>query len=432
MDRGSRQDVPESAHFTVAEGTLTCDGVSLASLADRFGTPLFVYSAAAVEEAYRALDAAVPGPKLVAYAIKANANLALLRRLAALGCGADIVSEGELRRALAGGIPADRIIFSGVGKTTAELRAALEVGVRALHVESAPEVAAIEAVARDLGVVAPITLRINPDVDPKTHPYIATGLHDSKFGLEVDEARALLPTLLRTDALRLEGVSCHIGSQLPDTASMEDAVALLGAFAVECAEAGAPLRAIDAGGGWPIRYGDEDHAFPTWADFGEAIRRGLARSGADRLGLELLVEPGRALVGDAGVLLTRVTYVKEQAGKRFLIVDGAMTELIRPSLYDAYHAVVPVRARQGARAPADVVGPVCESADFFALDRDLPPFEAGDLIAVRGAGAYGMTMASNYNARPFAAEVLVEAGDARVVRRRQSLEDLLALERGLD
>ncbi len=426
MERGARSDVPASPHWTYHGGELTCDGVPLSRVAAEVGTPSFVYSAAAVDAAYDELDRAVPAPHLVAYAVKANGNLALLRRLAARGCGADIVSGGELVRALRAGVEPSRIVFSGVGKTDAELKQALEARIRAIHVESEAELDAVEVVARDLGVRAPITLRVNPDVDPETHPYIATGLHDTKFGLELDVARALLPRLVTSDRLVLEGVACHIGSQLGSAAPMEDATAILAAFAVECVKAGAPLRSIDPGGGWPIRYGDEDHAAPPWSAFGEAIRRGLGRGGAAGLGLELIVEPGRALVGDAGGLLTRVVFTKRQGEKRFVIVDAAMTELIRPALYDAYHAIMLARAPSGGSpsSPADVVGPVCETGDFFAVDRALPPVERGDLLLLRGAGAYGMSMASNYNSRPLAAEVLIEGGAARVIRRRQRLEDL--------
>lgn len=422
MERGRRTDTPKSAHWAYESGELTCDGVCLSALASEHGTPTFVYSAAAIDAAYDALEASVP-PSLVAYAIKANSNLSILRRLAARGCGADIVSGGELSRCLEVGMDPSKIVYSGVGKTDAELRMALEAGIRAVHVESIPEIDALEAIARDRGAPAPMTLRVNPDVDPNTHPYIATGLHDTKFGLELDAARGLLPRLMASPHLRLEGVACHIGSQLSSAEPMAEAVEILGRFALECVAAGATLRSLDAGGGWPIRYGDEDDAHPPWAAFGEAITTGLRRSGADALDLELIVEPGRALVGDAGGLLTRVVFVKEQAGRRFIIVDGAMTELIRPALYDAYHAVMPIRA-VAKEATADLVGPVCETGDFFAIARELPEVSRGDLVLLRGAGAYGMSMASQYNSRPIAAEVLVEEGQARPIRRRQTYADL--------
>ncbi|MCB9592041.1 MAG: diaminopimelate decarboxylase [Sandaracinaceae bacterium] len=423
MERGSRADVPPSPWWAHRDGALFCDAVSLESIAERFGTPTFVYAAGAIDAAYDALAAAVPQPCLIAYAIKANSNLAILERLGRRGCGADIVSGGELARCLEAGIDPGKIVFSGVGKTDAELVMALDASIRAIHVESVPEIDAIEAIARDRGAAAPITLRVNPDVDPQTHPYIATGLHDTKFGLELDVARGLLPRLLASEHLRLEGVACHVGSQLKSAEPMADATEILGRFAVECVAAGAQLRSIDAGGGWPIRYGDEELDYAPWAAFGAAITAGLRTSGADALGLELIVEPGRALVGDAGGLLTRVVFVKEQHGKRFVIVDAAMTELIRPALYDAYHAVVPVRATEPG-GPADLVGPVCETGDFFAVDRELPAVARGDLVLLRGAGAYGMSMASQYNSRPVAAEILVGGTDATVIRRRQTYADL--------
>jgi len=424
VERGTRADTPESPYWTYDGGVLHCDGVPLDQVADRFETPTFVYATRAIDEAYDAIEASVP-PCLIAYAIKANSNLSLLRGLAKRGCGADIVSGGELARALYAGIDPAKIVFSGVGKTDAELIAALDAGIRAVHVESVPEIDALEAVARDRGEQASLTLRVNPDVDPKTHPYIATGLHDTKFGLELDVARGLLPRLLESPHLSLEGVACHVGSQLTSAEPMEDAVEILGRFAVECANAGAKLRSIDTGGGFPIRYGDEDLDYAPWSAFGNAITSGLRKSGADALNLELIVEPGRALVGDAGGLLTRVVFVKEQAGKRFLIVDAAMTELIRPALYDAYHAIMAVRQVEGGeQGLADLVGPVCETGDFFAIDRTMPAMKRGDLVLIRGAGAYGMSMASQYNSRPFAAEIAIEGGEARIIRKRQLMSDL--------
>lgn len=425
MEHGSRHDVPSSPHFAIAQGELTCDGVALSAIAAEHGTPTHVYSARAIERAYRSIDGALGEvPHLVCYAMKANGNPAILRLLGSLGAGIDVVSGGELFWALRAGIAPEKIVFSGVGKTDPEISAALEAGIRAIHVESGPEIDVIERIAREHGVTARVSLRVNPDVDPATHPYIATGLHDTKFGLEIDVARRLLPRIVESDGLELEGVACHIGSQIGNARAMEDAVALVAAFAKECAEAGAPIRAIDAGGGWPIAYGDEDVPYAPWSAFGDAIRAGIERAGASDLGLEIVVEPGRALVGDAGALLARVVYVKDQAGKRFVIVDAAMTELIRPSLYGAYHAIVPVRPREGEASPCDVVGPVCETGDFLAIDRPLPPLERGDLVLVRGTGAYGASMASRYNARPLAAEVMVEGGSVRVVRPRERIEDL--------
>jgi diaminopimelate decarboxylase len=333
-------------------------------------------------------------------------------------------------RARRAGFGRDKIVFSGVGKTDAELSAALQVGIRSIHVESAGELDAIEAVAEQLGAVAKLALRVNPDVDAATHPYISTGLHSSKFGLELDVARSLLPRIIKSKHLRLEGVACHIGSMVLSPEPIRDAVEITSRFAAECAEAGARMTTLDAGGGWPVLYGNEEKPAQTHAVFGQAIIEGMQRGGADKLGLTLMVEPGRAIVGDAGVLLTRVLYVKEQAGKRFVVVDAAMTELIRPALYRAYHAIVPVAEDAGAaQSPADVVGPVCESGDFFAHDRPLPPLKRGDLLAIRGAGAYSASMASNYNSRAFAPEILVSADGFSIVRERQSLDDLLRNER---
>jgi diaminopimelate decarboxylase len=343
------------------------------------------------------------------------------------------VSGGELLRARRAGFRPESIVFSGVGKTDAELREALSLGIRSLHVESAQELDVIEAIARDLDVPARIALRINPDVDPDTHPYISTGLHSAKFGLSVEAARELLPRILSSKQLKLEGVACHIGSMLLSAEPLRDAVEIVARFAVECVKAGARLTTLDAGGGWGVLYGDEEGELQSHAAFGRAIIEGLRRGGADSLGLTLMVEPGRALVADSGVLLTRVLYVKEQAGKRFVIVDAAMTELIRPALYHAYHAIMPVLEstdqESAALTPADVVGPVCETGDFLARGRLLPPLKRGDLLAIRGAGAYAASMASNYNSRAFPAEVLVDGEGFSVVRLPQPLDDLLQHER---
>jgi diaminopimelate decarboxylase len=275
-----------------------------------------------------------------------------------------------------------------------------------------------------------VSLRINPDVDPETHPYISTGLHSTKFGLETDVARALVPRIVASKHLRLEGVSCHIGSMVLSPEPLAEAMEIVARFACECAEAGAVIRTVDAGGGWPILYGNEDKNAKSHAAFGQALIEGMRRGGADKLNATLMIEPGRAIVGDAGVLLTRVLYVKEQAGKRFVIVDAAMTELIRPALYRAYHAIVPVTTQpDAALTPADIVGPVCESGDFFAKDRLLPPVKRGDLLVLRGAGAYAASMASNYNTRPLAPEVLVSKDSISVIRDRQTLDELLHSER---
>ncbi len=426
-ERPAAGGIPPSPHFRYRDGLLCADDQPLDAIARQFGTPSYVYSAASIDAAYAGIDAALADmPHLVAYAVKANANLGILSRLARAGAGADIVSGGELLRVRKAGFPPERIVFSGVGKTDTELRAALELGVRSIHAESEQELDAIEAQAAVLGTRARVGLRVNPDVDAGTHPYIATGLHSSKFGLDLDSARRLLPRLLSSPHLKLECLACHIGSMVQSPEPIAEAVQIVARFGRECVTAGAELRLLDAGGGWPIMYGDEDAEAASHARFGHAIIDAARRGGAGELGLSLLVEPGRALVGDAGVLLTRVLYVKQQAGKRFVIVDAAMTELIRPALYGAYHAIVPVvePGAEAPRAPADVVGPVCESSDFLARDRMLPPLQRGDLLAVRGAGAYAAVMASNYNARPLAPELLVEDGRVRLSRRRQPIEAL--------
>lgn len=424
--------VPSEA-FAYESGTLTASGVDLRSIAEAHGTPTWVYSAERVDAAYRSIEAAMKRaerggePSLIAYAVKANGNLALLKRLADLGCGADIVSGGELRRALKAGIPAEKIVYSGVGKSRPELRLALESEIRAVHVESPSELQLLGEVARGLGTKATIALRVNPNVDAETHPYIATGLHSTKFGLEVDVARELVPTVVKDDTFHLDGISCHIGSQLGTVDPLREAVTLLARFALECRELGAPIRSLDVGGGWPLTYGDEQAPYPSDAAFGDAIGEGLDEAGAKDF--ELITEPGRTLVGDAGALLTRVLAIKDQGGKRFVILDGAMTELIRPALYQAYHAIVPVTETERELLDTDLVGPVCESGDFFARSRPFPPVTEGDLVAILGAGAYGREMASAYNARPRAAEVLLEAGDTRLVRERGDTESLWAGER---
>lgn len=424
----SQIGVPPSAHFVYRGGSLHCDGVPLARIADEVDTPVYVYSKAAIEAAYRRLDAALSfAPHMVAYAVKANGNLAVLRTLAAMGCGADIVSRGELERALVAGFPPDRIVFSGVGKRRDEIVRALEVGIRSIHVESVAELDAVEAIARDLGTRARVSFRVNPDVDPQTHPYIATGLTNSKFGIAIDEAEALVPRLVASEHLDFEGVACHIGSQLGSPSPLRDAIEILGRFARRCLELGAHLRAIDVGGGWSLGYGHEPVPYPPPETYGEAIRAGLEASGALDLGLEIITEPGRFLVGDAGVLLSRVLYRKRQGEKSFVIVDAAMTDLIRPSLYGAYHAIVPLEEpASGTLEKVDVVGPVCESGDFLAKDRELPPLAQGALVAVRGAGAYGREMSMSYNARPRIPEVLVEGDAYRVVRTRGDLASLWA------
>lgn len=416
MERGSRQEVVPSSHFRREGGELTCDGVPLRSLAEQFGTPLHVFSEAALLSSLSSVRAALAeGAKgrahEICYAMKANGAPSILRRLALHGAGCDVVSGGELYWALRAGFGPERIVMSGVGKTDEDLRAALAAGV-SIHVESEPELDVIEELARSMGRPAHLGLRINPNVDAGTHPYIATGLFDTKFGLSMEVARRIARRLQSSERLHLHTLSSHIGSQIGDLAALEDATQITAALAMECRSLGCPVTRIDVGGGWPVSYGDEDEAFPPFSELGQAIGRGLLRAKAPA-DMALVVEPGRALVGDAGVVLSRVLFEKVQeshtsgAAKRFVIVDAAMTELIRPSLYGAYHAVEPVGPSRGASTKADLVGPVCETGDFFASDRWLPPMLRGDLLVLRTTGAYGSTMASEYNARPRAAEVMV-------------------------
>jgi diaminopimelate decarboxylase len=423
----SNVHIPESPWFSYRNGVLVCEEVPLDSIAAEVDTPAFVYSGAAIDDAFRSIDKALSfAPHLIAYAVKANGNLSVLARLASQGCGADIVSMGEMQRALKAGFPPERIVYSGVGKRREEIEAAARARIRALHVENVQELDVVESVARDLGRPLAIGLRVNPDVDPKTHPYIATGLRESKFGLAIPVAESLVPRVLDSPHLELEAVACHIGSQLSSPRPLRDAIEILGNFAKHCIEQGATLRAIDVGGGWPMHYGQELDPYPSASTFGTAIREGLEASGMLRPGIEIITEPGRALVGDAGVLLTRVLYTKMQSARRFVIVDAAMTELIRPALYGAYHAIMPVAepAPNAELVAVDVVGPVCESGDFVARDRPLPKVEPGDLLAIRGAGAYGREMQSMYNARPLPPEVLVDGSRSRVVRKRSGPEAL--------
>ncbi len=423
----SNVHIPESEWFSYQDGALSCEQVPLESIAAEVDTPAFVYSGSAIDDAYRSIDDALGfAPHLIAYAVKANGNLSVLARLASQGCGADIVSLGEMQRALKAGFSPDRVVFNGVGKRREEIAAAAKASIRAIHVENTQELDVVESVANEVGRPLPIGVRVNPDVDANTHPYIATGLRESKFGLAVPVAEELIPRIVQSPHLVLEAVACHIGSQLASPEPLRDAIEILGRFAKLCLDRGAELHAIDVGGGWPMHYGQEVDPYPPAEVFGEAIREGLEASGMLRPDIEIITEPGRAIVGDAGVLLTRVLYTKTQGDRRFIIVDAAMTELIRPALYGAYHAIMPVAepAPDAALAPVDVVGPVCESGDFVAKDRPLPPVKPGDLLAIRGAGAYGREMQSMYNARPLPPEVMVDGKRSRVIRERSGPEAL--------
>jgi diaminopimelate decarboxylase len=407
--------------FDYRGGVLAAEGVSLADIAARFGTPCFVYSRAALEDAFRQFDGAFgDAPHLVCYAMKANPNLAVLNLLVRLGSGFDIVSGGELARALAAGADPGRIVFSGVGKTMAEMQRALEAGIRCFNVESASELDRLDSVARKAGKKAPVSIRVNPDVDPGTHPYISTGLKESKFGVALDEALLLYRRAAGLAGIELRGIDMHIGSQIVDLDPHLEAAAKVLALVDQLAAEGIRLQHIDFGGGIGIRYRDEETVDPH--QYALAIRRLLGSRT-----LELLFEPGRFLIGNAGVLVTRVSYLKPGPLKSFAIVDAAMNDLLRPALYDAWHDVLPVVPRAAPEALWQIVGPVCESADFLARDRMLALAE-GDLLAILSAGAYAMAMSSNYNSRARAAEVVVDGETAHLVRPRETVEELFAHE----
>jgi diaminopimelate decarboxylase len=407
--------------FELRDGELCAERVGLASIAERFGTPCYVYSRAALEDAWRSLDGALAGlPHLICYAVKANPSLAVLDLFARLGGGFDIVSGGELARVIAAGGDPGRTVFSGVGKSAGEMRAALDAGIMGFNVESEAELERLDAVARERGRRAPVSLRVNPDVDPRTHPYISTGLKESKFGIAYDDALPLYRRAAAMAGIALRGIDMHIGSQVTDLGPYRDAATKLLALVDRLAAEGIRLEHVDVGGGLGVRYRDETPVpVAEYAAFLRALFAGRRET--------LVLEPGRWLVANAGVLLTRVEYLKRGPAKRFAIVDAAMNDLIRPALYEAWHAVEPVRPRQSPAERWDVVGPVCESADFLALDRELA-LAPGDLIAIRSAGAYAMAMSSNYNARPRAAEVMVDGDRAHLVRRRESVAELFAAE----
>lgn len=419
-------DRPDRFGLHVRDGELWMEGVPLSRVAAAHGTPTYAYSAAAIEQRHDAvMDALGQRPATLCYAVKANGALAVLRLLARRGAGADIVSGGELLRALRAGVPADRIVFSGVGKTDAELDAAIAAGVRSINLESVEELDQVSARARALDRPANVSLRVNPDIDPKTHPYLATGMQEAKFGIAMAHAAAVARRAHADPSLRLRGLGCHIGSQITDVRPFVDSVARLRSLWEALAAEGIEIPQLDLGGGLgiPYRPGDPELDLHAW---GRAIDEATAG-----LPVELVVEPGRFIVGNAGVLLTRVLGRKVGVGKSFVVVDAAMNDLVRPALYEAYHAIVPTRVPP-PDAPVeivDVVGPVCESGDFLALARALPATRPGDLLAVLSAGAYGMTMASTYNTRPLAAEVLVRDDAVDVIRPRQTVEELLAAER---
>jgi len=404
------------------DGRLHLEGVALDTLAERFGTPLYVYSRAALESAYQAYaQAFATTPHLICYAVKANSSLAILNLFARLGAGFDIVSGGELARVLAAGGDAGKVVFSGVGKTAAEMRAALEAGILCFNVESVSELHRLNRVAGELGKVAPVSFRVNPDVDPKTHPYISTGLKENKFGVPIADAPALYHLATGLPNLKVTGIDCHIGSQLTDLSPLADAADRVLALVDSLAAEGIALDHIDLGGGVGIRYRDETP--PDLAAYGRVL---AARFAGRRE--KLLLEPGRSLVGNAGLLLTRIEYLKPGEDKNFAIVDAAMNDLMRPALYEAYHDIVAVNQRHTPAQRFDIVGPICETGDFLGFARDLA-IEEGDLLALLSAGAYGMSMASNYNSRPRAAEVLIDKNEIHLIHERESTDSMMAGER---
>jgi diaminopimelate decarboxylase len=405
--------------FPRVGGWLHAEGVPLARIAEAVGTPCYVYSASALCERYDAMHAAFAGVRhSICYALKANMNLAVVRTLVARGAGVDVTSGGELFRArLAGADPA-RIVYSGVGKTDDEIDAALDAGIRMFNVESRAELRRIDGRAAARGCVAPVAFRVNPDVDPETHPYISTGLRTSKFGIPIGEAVEAYAEAKALDNVRVMGVDCHIGSQLVSLGPFADALQRLRALVSELRDAGHAIELVDVGGGLGVTYRDEQPPEP------QAYAEVVCGAVGD-LDCEIVLEPGRWLTANAGLFVTKVLYGKRNQDKEFVIVDGAMNDLIRPSLYQAYQHVEPVGPPRGEERPVDVVGPVCESGDFLARERRLPALERDDLLAVRSAGAYGFAMASNYNARPRAAEVLVRGERFATVRERETLEDLV-------
>jgi len=405
--------------FSVRDGYLFCEAMSAENLAERFATPLYIYSQAAITDAFTEWTAAFDGTDhLICFAVKANSNIAVLKLLASLGSGFDIVSGGELQRVLAAGGDPGKVVFSGVGKSAEEIELAITSGIRCFNVESAPELALIEKTATRLNKVAPISIRLNPDVDAKTHPYISTGLKENKFGVNSEMAKTLYHIALESDALLPVGIDCHIGSQLTEIEPFSDSVKHLKDLVLDLRSSGIELQHVDIGGGLGIQYRDEN--VPSAQALITAVREQL-----DDLSMELMIEPGRSIVGNAGALLTRVMVVKEGETKHFAVVDAAMNDLLRPALYSAWQTIVEASPGAGQPQVYDVVGPVCETGDFLGKDRELSIVE-GDLLAVLGAGAYSFTMSSNYNSRPRAAEVLVNDTEAHVIRKRERVEDLWA------
>ncbi len=413
--------------FCYRKGELYAEDVPLRTIAEHAGTPVYVYSVAALETSYEAFAAAFAGqPVEICYALKANGNLAVVRTLARCGAGADVVSGGELRRAQTAGIANDRIVFSGVGKSVAEMRLGIASSIKQFNVESTPELHQLSAVATEMGRTVDVAIRVNPDVDAQTHAKITTGTKQNKFGIDLTDAAAAFTLASSLPALNTVGIAVHIGSQLTSLAPFREAFSRLAQLCTDLRADGFAIQRLDLGGGLGISYRDE--ASPSLADYAAIVRETVGH-----LGCQLTIEPGRRIAGPAGVLLSRVLVVKQTSDRRFIILDAAMNDLVRPAMYDAWHNIRPVADPAGAAgtasaavSPADIVGPVCESGDTFAYGRPLPPVDAGNLIAIDNAGAYGAVMASTYNSRPLIAEVLVTGDKFAVVRPRQTVEDLLA------
>jgi len=410
-------------HFDYRGGVLHAEDVPLPEIAAAVGTPVYVYSTATLTRHYRVFEEALAGlDHVICYAMKANSNLAVLRLMASLGAGMDVVSEGEYRRARAVGVPGERIVFSGVGKTRAEMALALHHGIRQFNVESEPELVALSEVASGMGAVAPVAIRVNPDVDARTHAKIATGKSENKFGIPIARARAVYAAAAALPGIAIVGIDVHIGSQLTELAPYEAAFSKVAELTVALRADGHEIRRLDLGGGLGIPYRRSNETPPLPFDYGEVIRRTVGH-----LGCEIDIEPGRLIAGNAGILLARVIYRKHGEGRDFLIVDAAMNDLVRPAMYDAWHDIVPVAEPPAGveMTPIDVVGPVCETGDTFARARPLPPLAAGDLVAFRSAGAYGAVMASEYNSRPLVPEVLVHGDHYAVVRTRPGFDEML-------
>lgn len=406
-------------HFQYRGKELYCEDVPIRGIAEAVGTPCYIYSSATLRRHFRAFDGAFEGmDHITCFSIKSNSNLAVLRLFASEGGGADIVSGGELFRALKAGVRPDKIVYSGVGKTREDMTYALDAGILMFNLESEQEMAALDEAARALGKRAGVAFRVNPDVDPKTHPYISTGLKKNKFGIDIAAALQRYRDATSHSGLKVIGVSCHIGSQLTQVSPFVDALKKVRGLVETLRGDGIPVQYLDIGGGLGITYNQESPPHPN--EYAAALRREL--SGLD---VTLVLEPGRVLVGNSGILVTRVLYTKSTGVKNFFVVDAAMNDLMRPALYDSYHAVVPVAKREAAKMKADIVGPICESGDFFARDREIDEMAPGDLAAIMSAGAYGFSMSSNYNSRPRPCEVMVEGGRFHIIRSRETYEDLI-------